>query len=76
LLNTAGRRGGGNPLAKVLLVWLAVSVLILVAALFVSRATRGYRLKLTTRIDGPEVSEIGHFREWQTLGILSPRCLP
>jgi hypothetical protein len=52
VLNTAGRWGGGNPLVKVLLVWLAVSVPILVPALFVAWATRGYRLMLTTCIDG------------------------
>ncbi len=52
VLNTVWRRGGGHPLVKVLLDWLAVSVLILVPALFVGWATRGYRLKLTTCIDG------------------------
>jgi hypothetical protein len=52
VLNTAGRLGGGNILVKVFLGWLAVSVSILVPALFVGWATRGYRLKLTTRIDG------------------------
>ena len=52
VLNTVGRLAGGNPLVKVLLDWLAVSVLILVPALFVGWATRGYRLKLTTCIDG------------------------
>ena len=52
VLNTAGRRGGGNPLVNVLLDWLAVSVPILVPALFAGWATRGYRLKLTTCIDG------------------------
>ena len=52
MLNTAGRRAGGNPLVKVLLVWLTVSVLILVPALFVGWTTRGYRLKLMTCIDG------------------------
>jgi hypothetical protein len=48
LLNTAWRRGGGNPLVKGLVVWLAVSMLILVPALIAGWATRGYRLKLTT----------------------------
>ena len=48
VLNTVGRRGGGNPLVKVLLDWLAVNVLILVPALFVGWGTRGYRLNLTT----------------------------
>jgi hypothetical protein len=48
LLNTAGRGLRGKPLVQVLLVWLADSVLILVPALFVGWATRGYRLKLTT----------------------------
>ncbi len=52
LVNTAGRRGGGNPLVRLLQLWLAVSVPILVPALFVGWAARGYRLKLTTCIDG------------------------
>jgi hypothetical protein len=52
LLNTAERRGGGNPLVRFLLVWLAVNVPILVPALFVGWAARGYRLKLTICIDG------------------------
>ncbi len=50
--NSAGRRGGGNILVKVLLDWLAVNLAILVPALFVGWATRGYRLKLTSCIDG------------------------
>jgi hypothetical protein len=50
--NTVGRLGGGHPLVRVLLAWLAVSALILVPALFAGWATRGYRLKLTTGIDG------------------------
>ncbi len=52
VVSTIWRRGGENPLVKVLLVWLAVSSLLLVPALFVGWATRGYRLKLTTCIDG------------------------
>jgi hypothetical protein len=52
LQNTAERRGGGNPLINLLLVWLAVSVPILVPALLVGWASRAYRLKLTTCIDG------------------------
>ena len=52
LLYTAGRRGGGNRLVEVLLVWLAVSVPILVPALFVGWAARGYRLRLTKCIAG------------------------
>jgi hypothetical protein len=47
VLNTVGRGRGGNPLVQTLLGWLAVSVLILVPALFAGWATRGYRLKLT-----------------------------
>jgi hypothetical protein len=50
--NTAWRRLGENRLLGVLLIWLAVSVPILVPALFMGWVTRGYRLKLTTRIDG------------------------
>ena len=52
VVNTIWRRGGGNPLVKGLLVWLAVSVTILVPALFAGWAARGYRLKLTSCIDG------------------------
>lgn len=52
VLNIIWRRGGGNPLVKGLLGWLSVNVLILVPALFVGWATRGYRLRLTTCIDG------------------------
>jgi hypothetical protein len=48
VLNTAGRLEGRNPLVNVFLSWLAVSVPILVPALFASWATRGYRLKLTS----------------------------
>jgi hypothetical protein len=46
--NTAGRLQGGHPLVHVLLDWLAVSVPILVPALYAGWAARGYRLKLTT----------------------------
>jgi hypothetical protein len=49
--NTAGLYGGGSRLVDVLLFWLAISVPILVPALFAGWATRGYRLKLTTSID-------------------------
>jgi hypothetical protein len=52
LLNTAERWRGENPLVKLLLVWLAVNAPILVPALFVGWATRGFRLKLTICIDG------------------------
>ncbi len=52
LLNTASRRGGGMILVRFLLFLLAVSVTILVPALLAGWATRGYRLKLTTCIDG------------------------
>ncbi len=50
--NIAGRWGGERPLVRLLLNWLVFSVPILGPALFVGWATRGYRLKLTTCIDG------------------------
>ena len=46
------RRIDGPLLVNVLLVWLAFSVPMLVPALIVGWATRGYRLKLMTCIDG------------------------
>jgi hypothetical protein len=49
---TVGRWGVENRLVDVLLLWLAVSVPILVPALFVGLITRGYRLKLTTSVGG------------------------
>ena len=48
LRNTVGRLPSGHPLVGVFLDWLAVSVPIVVPALFAGRAARGYRLKLTT----------------------------
>jgi hypothetical protein len=53
---TAGRWRGENRLVDVLLLWLAVTLPILVPALFVSWITRGYRLKLTTSIDGQSLT--------------------
>jgi hypothetical protein len=52
LRNTAERLGGGNRLLNFLLACLSVNVPILVPALLAGSATRGYRLKLTTCIDG------------------------
>jgi hypothetical protein len=52
VLNTIRRMSGGHPLVNLLLDWLAVSVSILVPALFMGWVTRGYRLKLTTCIGG------------------------
>ena len=52
VVNTIWRQGGGHPLVKALLIWLAVNVAILVPALIACWATRGYRLKLTSCIAG------------------------
>jgi hypothetical protein len=52
LLNIVERRGDEHFLVNALLHWLAVSASILIPALFAGWATRGYRLKLTTCIDG------------------------
>lgn len=51
-LNTVMRLGGDNRLVGALLIWLAFNVPILIPALIAGWASGGYRLKLTTRIDG------------------------
>jgi hypothetical protein len=72
LRNTAGRLRGEYRLVGVLLDWLALSVPILVPALIVGWATRGYRLKLTTRIDGQ--SEVAS-RDWSD-DLIQPPVAP